>query len=585
MGRRIAEYPGLKGGGLSVKIAGVERVNEVHNLVTETTSNGDGAASFWMEPPDPFLPKQRWPEVRVGADVDVTYTLGGVTRQLYKGYIVNDPRRGYAGETKRLEIECGGVLEVARWRGDVGFLFTDADLDQWFENKRNAKWVNIDISDQLELRADDDTKVQRWYNGNPRAAIIGYLPYEGATYLHKNQGGPLDGIKMMKYTARWNLKDEMYARLAYASGYKLSRNPGDYSTIRTWGAGDKVNTTGTSYTDTFGGNNGAGYVVLMLWTTNPKGVTVKDDRFIRLDDVRLYTDTSAKRIDQAMLAIANYLGFHTMAQTEPIDNVLESLVARPPTNPVSALNMLAQQGNVLVEWGWFSYYSSGSKWSFRARPLETRADVIRSLSNCYSIDATEPGTTWDVRQHPEDGSDWQGLRFRFGRLGKSDYPAGFPDAVAAPGGCNTWTKSKPFLGASARILTADFTSHNYSREKARKLARRLWRSLGSSQSSGRVTLRGESVHTRANQDYWVPTPYIRGGDWVECEQSSCGPLLVTRSTIDYDSETVSLEVGIEEEALLEQLEAAGAVGRASPSRLGRPRGTPVTRQPRRPLRR
>jgi hypothetical protein len=35
-----------------------------------------------------------------------------------------------------------------------------------------------------------------------------------------------------------------------------------------------------------------------------------------------------------------------------------------------------------------------------------------------------------------------------------------------------------------------------------------------------------------------------------------------RSHIDYDLETVTLEVGMEEEALLEQLEAAGALPRS-----------------------
>lgn len=560
-------YAGLKGSGLSVKIAGVEHVSDVHGMVTETTSNGDGEGHFWVEPADPFNVRSQWPEFREGATVDVTHTYDAVTTQLYKGFILSDPRTGDAGPRKVLNVECGGVMEAARWRGDAGFVYTDSDTDQWFENKKNPKWANIDISDALEIRIEKGTKVPP---GKDRAVVVGYLVYEGAEYLYKGHSpaGPMNGVKRMTSNVTTKLEQNIRAGVYSTTKYKVSRNPDDYTTVKFFNTeserhlGNKQGGARQDY-GPIGGADGAGYLIIAIWNNGTKTVEMEEDRYIRFDNPEVYTDTNERSVDWAMIGVANTIGMHTTTTNSAIGSVLQSLVARPPTDPISAMNTFVQQADCLVQWGWWGYYDGGSKIRFYARPLETNPVTIRALANCHTIDAEDPGVTWSVRQHPEDGSNWKGLRFQYGRLGRSDYPAGFPDAVFAPGSGANWGTGKPFLGAMARVLTVDFTSHNYTPQAAKKLAMRLWRDLGSAQSSGSCRLL-ESVPLVARRgapSVFDPAPYIKGGDWVECAQSNCGPLLVTRSRIDYDTETVDFDLGLEEEALLEQLEAAGAIKR------------------------
>ena len=56
----------LNDGGLSVRIAGAEYVGRVHGLEWDSTNQGDGAASFWFEPGDPFNPRRTFPTCATG---------------------------------------------------------------------------------------------------------------------------------------------------------------------------------------------------------------------------------------------------------------------------------------------------------------------------------------------------------------------------------------------------------------------------------------------------------------------------------------------------------------------------------------
>ena len=98
---------------------------------------------------DPYHPQAEYPELLHGAPVDVTHTLGGVTTKLYNGFVLTDPRCGYAGEVARVDVSCGGALEVAKGRSDMGFVFTDADTAQWFANKRSPKCYSFDNSGRV----------------------------------------------------------------------------------------------------------------------------------------------------------------------------------------------------------------------------------------------------------------------------------------------------------------------------------------------------------------------------------------------------------------------------------------------------
>ena len=52
---------------------------------------------------------------------------------------------------------------------------------------------------------------------------------------------------------------------------------------------------------------------------------------------------------------------------------------------------------------------------------------------------------------------------------------------------------------------------------------------------------------------------IHGGDWIESQQSSYGPLYITRAHVVCDTGYVDLDVGLSADLLIEQLAAAGAV--------------------------
>jgi len=158
----------LTDGGLSVKIAGIERRDVVHGLEWESTNQGDGAASFWIEIADPFNPQAEYPELVHGATVAIDHTLNGVTTRLYRGYVITDPRSGYAGEKAVVNVTCGGVLEVAKNRGDVGFIFTDVDTSQWIVNKRSPKCFSFDNSGRIAVEVAEGMKVP-----HDKAGIIG----------------------------------------------------------------------------------------------------------------------------------------------------------------------------------------------------------------------------------------------------------------------------------------------------------------------------------------------------------------------------------------------------------------------------
>lgn len=528
----------LLDGGLSVKIAGVERAASVHGLEWESTNQGDGAASFWVEIADPFNPQTTFPELLHGASVVVTHTLSAATTTLYSGYVVSDPRAGYAGEKAIVQVECGGVLDVIAGRTDMGFVFTDADTSQWIENRRNAKCHQVDTGDRIDIRVADGSKVT-----HDTAGMVGYAAYLGAQYLLN----VLPGVKRLTGTVSFNLKDSMKASLIWSPAYKASRDVSDYTVVHTWSANTTAKNAPIDYT--FGGANGAGYVALALWCDKTGGVTTTAERFVTIDDCVLYTGTVQKTVDQAMLAVAQAIGLAPGGySTAAIGSVLPSLVCRPHADPVTALATFAAQAPCLVEWGYFLG-------QFRAKPLRTNPVTIRALPNCYSLDAEAAGVTWDVTQHPENGIP-RSVRFLYGRSSKSDWPAGSPASVVAPRDPG-WVTGKPFLGTSAPVLTVDFTQHNYTAAHAKALATSLAAHLGMCLSSGPASLTVPTIPVYGGGT--MPVPYIHGADWIECQQGAAGPLYITRAHVAADTGYVDMDVGLSADLLIEQLAAAGGI--------------------------
>ncbi len=526
----------LMDGGLSVRISGVERRDAVRGLEWESTNQGDGGASFWAEVADPFNPQAEYPELLHGAPVIVEHTLDGATTRLYTGYVLTDPRAGYAGEKAYVAVQCGGAHEVAKSRGDVGFIFTDADTGQWIVNKRSPKCFSFDTSGRVAITAADDTKVR--YD---RAGMVGSVAYLGATHML----GAMNGWKRITGTVSWDLKDHLKAALLWWPAYKASLDASDYHVIHTWGPDSKGKNKAFDYV--FGGAAGAGYVALAMWANRRGGVKTTDERFVELEDVVLYTDALQKTVDQAMLAVAQFIGLAESYDVRAIGGVLKSLACRPYTDPASALASFAAQADCLVEWGHFGG-------EFRARPMLTDPAEIHALPNCYRIDAEQPGITWDVTQHPENGIA-RSLRLIYGQTGKTIWPPGTPAQVIAPADPG-WAVGTPFMGTTSPVLTVDFSGFNYTADRARRIAQSLASHLGVALSGGTAEIKVPTLPVYGGGSR--PTPYLHGGDWIECEQGSAGPLYVTRAHVDADTGYVDLDVGLSEDLLIEQLQAAGS---------------------------
>lgn len=525
----------LKDGGLSVKINGVESADVANELEWESTNQGDGGGSFWLEVSDPFDVGADYPELVHGAPVVVEHTLEGATTRLYTGYVLNDTRTGYSGTKAVVNVQLGGALEVAKGRSDAAFIFTEADLSQWLTNKRSPKAFGFDNSGRIAVTTGDDVKVP-----HDRAGMIGAVCYLGAQHMLE----VMNGWRRITGTASWDLRDHLDAGLLWWPTYKVGLDASDYNTVHGWTANTKGKNKAFDYV--FGGASGAGYVALAMWSNKSGGTKTTDERFIELEDVVLYTDVVQKTVDQGMLAIAELLGLHDGADVETIGNVLRSLSVGPYTDPASAMGSLAAQADRLVEWGYF-----GGR--FRARPMKTDPNEIRALGNCYLVDAESPDIDWQVSQHPEEGSA-KALRLIYGHSAKSVWPAGTPAETVAPADPG-WEGGTPFMGASAQVLTVDFSSRNFTAAHAKAVARSLAQHLGVAEAGGSVSITSPTVPVYGGGTR--PTPYIHGGDWLESTQGGTGPMYITRAHVDAETGYVDLDCGLSEDLLIEQLQSAG----------------------------
>jgi len=558
-------YAGLLDGGLSVKIGcaanwtgGTDCAATTFGRVLESSLNGSASFSFWMEASSPW----NTPSLLYrGAYVSVSHTYDAATTYLFKGWILNDPRRGPAGEKMPyVQVECGGVLEVAKWRGDCQFWFSDTSTDNWIVNKRNNKVYSVDTSDCLEISVDKGEEVP----SNNRGGFVGYVAYLGAQHMMPT----MNGIRRLEGEVSSNLGDNMRARLVVADAYSTQREVagGDYSTIKTWGdAGNEMHMDSVHFdTSAFWSSPSGGkkYLALCMYCTDVAGDKKKmtADRFIRIDNLRIYPDMATHRLDQAMVDIASFIGLHTTTVTSAVNTVSPEIFVRPATDPGAGINQLAVLSDEIVEWGWWPNASNGIE--FRARPMRTDPTTIRGLINYYKVSA-EPGVTWEVGPHPEDEYGVvAAVRLNYGRIGrKSGFPGGTPATVIAPSNPG-FASGKPFEGATAPVINVSFTKHNFKDQTALGMARTLATKLGLARtSSGICDSRLRTLKNKDNNP--VPYAYVQGGDFVECEQDSgTGPLVVTRSVVNIDEQTTQFEVGLPATALLDQLQNAGAVNKS-----------------------
>ena len=535
-------YAGLLDGGLSVTIAGTQYRDVAKDLEWESSPQGDGGCVFWVAVTDPFAVSTQYPELRRGSKIIVQHTVDSVTTRLYTGWILTDPRAATATDFARVDVLCGGALEVAKMRGDLAWIFTDPDTSQWIPNKRSPHCFAFDNQGHVRVSVGDNTKVP-----HDRAGILGAIAYLGA----ENMLGVYNGWRRITGTVTWNLKDKMRAALVRSSYYNISRDVSDYTTITSWyndtGKNANLDMTFTS----------AGYVGLALYADVAAGITTTDERRIEIEDCVLYTNTVQKTLDEGMLAIAQFTNLATGYDTAAVGNLLCGLYVRPWTDAASALATLAAQGVVLVHWGFLGD-------TFYCKPmLVKQADIHNnSLANCYVVDPALPGIDWVVNQHPEQGAG-NSITLLYGHTNDTRWPAGTPGRVTSdpsPG----WSSTTPFLGRTAPVMVADFSSHNMTAGHAKSMANSLAKHLGIGESSGTVELTQPTVPTY--QGGTRPSAYIHGGDWIEPNGTvpagmQPGPMFITRAHVYANTGYASLDVGLASSSLIEQMINAGRITR------------------------
>jgi hypothetical protein len=576
----MTAFTSLRDGGLSVKIAGVERVSEVHGLEWESTQQGDGEASFWVEASDPFDVGADYPELVHGASVKITHTLDSPTA-LYGGWVLTDPTVG-SREANRVSVVCGGPQQVLAGRTDYGAYFIDCDPSNWQAHRRNVRNAAVNNNGQVDLRFGKKVGTP----SSTHCAIAGYVPYPGASYLMGEQMG----VTAVFGHATWDLNDDCEARLAWATDYVDDTLRAHY-TILSAPSGWTTNTSGSGNFSLvgIGGASGAGYLVLMLRSTTGNDTT--DERFITLDKVTVVLgdapgeDATDWSIDEAMSAIATQTALEgTVLTVSSVGSAGQQLVCPPPLDPPTALANLAAQADEVVEWGWWP--TTGGH-EFRARPMLTSASAIRALANCYAPDCDSPGVVADIQRHPESSLP-QYVRLLCGCLdsmgvyGNDPWPDGvpWPDgtvlSIIAPTDPG-WSAGAAFSGAAANVLTVDFSAQNYIYDQALAIATNLASLLsgtGTAYSGGgysgplSVTLPTLPIYGGGA----APVPYIHGGDWVEYLD---GPLYVTRAHVVADTGYCDMDLGTGPDVLLNQLIAQGAVSSRHHGerirRMGRPR--------------
>jgi hypothetical protein len=184
----------LNDGGLSVRIAGAEYVGRVHGVELDSTNQGDGAASFWFEPGDPFNPQADfrlferggWPQFYKtvcdpSAARGMLATRFGVP--IYAAGSSNGGR--YAAVAAALDPQFAGYIGIStsgfnmageQYGGDAGRFLLSVDPDNyigkipprpvWIFHSRADSIIPFDDGRELYGRAQDPRTFTEFYGGH-----------------------------------------------------------------------------------------------------------------------------------------------------------------------------------------------------------------------------------------------------------------------------------------------------------------------------------------------------------------------------------------------------------------------------------
>jgi hypothetical protein len=398
-------------GTLSIKVAGVEYVADAGALQFETVAPGGfGAASFEVYPDDPFTVTTDFPELVNEAEVVVKH--GAVT--LYEGSIVGDPTVATLENGDSLiTVECGGILDKAKYRQDYGTTAIDTTYDNWARHRLSDKGFVDTIDGKLRLDVSED----QTFTAGDIAGI----------FYRVNQGvvtSPDDALQCLDFEYDLNLPNASWHCDIWAAPYYVdSLDNADWTT----GLWAQSNTTADGSAHVNGLPAGTRCIAFVCWDST--GGTSAGKRHAELTNLRVNcfdAGGAAPTVDEAMVACGVTAGLATASDTETIGSALAQCMIPPSTTHADGLDKLASMYEKPVDWGFWDDATLRIK-----KRLNSLADnvAIRALAGAgtapaaYLLDASTPAIDYDVHRYEEGKFDYVRAIFTNSRTNRIATPS------------------------------------------------------------------------------------------------------------------------------------------------------------------
>jgi hypothetical protein len=425
-----AESNPLFDGTLSIKVAGVEYAALAGACQYETVAPGGfGGASFEVYPDDPFSVPAAFPELVNEAAVVVKH--GAVI--LYEGHIVGDPTVAKLENGESLvAVECGGLLDAAKYRQDYGQTWVDTTYDNWARHRLSDKGFADTIDGKLRF----DVSEGQYFTAGDIAGVF-YRVNEGVVASPDDAVFALDfEYDLLLAATNWHC--DIWA----ASYYVDTLSDADWTT----GLWPQSNTTAEGTAHVTGFPPETRCIAFVNWNSSTSTAAAK--RHAEITDLRVncVSDSATYQVSLAdvMVAAGMVTGLATSFDVDAIGAPLKQCVIPPPTTRADALDKLASMHEAPVDWGFWDSATLRVK-----KRLNSPADnvAIRALAGAgtapaaYLLDAATPAIDYDVHKHEEGRVDYVRAIYSQARTNRVDKPNPSGDTWPADWARNTTTNT------------------------------------------------------------------------------------------------------------------------------------------------
>lgn len=402
---------------LSIKVAGTEYAALASGTQYETVGPGGfGPASFDIYPDDPFTVADDLPELVNGAAVVIEHGATPVT--VYEGAIVGDPTIAKLENGESLiAVECGGLLDKAKYRQDYGTTKVDTTYDNWARHRVSDKGFADTIDGMLRFDVSDG---QTFTSGD----IAG-------VFYRVNQGivtSPDDTIQALDFEYHLGLAAATWHCDIWAAPYYVDTLiPADWTT-GLW-AQSNTDAEGTAHVTGFPA--GTRCIAFVCWVSGAG--TSADKRWAKLDNLRVNcfdASGATPTVDEAMVDCGVVAGLATVSDTETIGNPLAQCMIPPSTTRADGLDKFASMFEAPVDWGFWDNSTLRAKKRLNPgadAPYGTEA--IRALAGAgtapaaYLLDAATPAFDYDVHKYEEGKFDFVRAIFTNSRTNRVATPS------------------------------------------------------------------------------------------------------------------------------------------------------------------